>query len=246
MKKILLVLVLIFSNILFAENLTINFKNKDDLYTTQYGKNIEVFSINNKIYKINFYQDFSGFLEWRDGNKFFRKTISPTSKERDLDKYWLDMEMQIDIKTNPKIETFEVAGYDITKIDYRYAIYHIDGPMGHLGLDYTFEGCALVSKKLWEVANSVVDDPLFTQHHTIPRKVAFYDPLLKFYGNSQKIKYNLDIMRPYTKNAIAAAILTKNQCKNLNINNLSLEVSRDKIDKDFFNIKEKVIPWEAP
>lgn len=243
-KKLLAIFIVALPQLLLGEYLTINFKNNDDLYTTQFAKNTEAISINNEIYRINFYQDSFGAAYWRAGNEFFIKDTSISSRERDLDEYWLGMEMQIDIKTNPKIETFELNGYDITKIDYRYAIYHIDGPMGHLGLDYVFEGCALVSKKLWKIANSVVDDSLFTQHHTVPRKVAFNDPLLKFYGDSTKIKYNLDLMRPYTKNAIAVAILTKNQCKNFNKENLSLEVSRDKFDEKIFDLKGEYTEWK--
>ncbi len=229
-----------------AEDLTVDLKINGQTYSNYFSKGYHGYWRDDKPVRIRYFPfpdvDY-GMVVWNGGENYISKSIETPKYEDDLEKFWMDMEINIDIRSYGDFETFTVDGVDLTKVNYRYAISNPGWSMGKIGMLSGFDGCAIVSKGIGRQSIGIVGAELYEQYSDTPRKVAFINPMLKFYGaRGNSIKASLDRMRPYTNSTVALAVLPKSQC-GFSIEDVSISLSHQPLSKGMRVPKLQVVEY---
>ncbi|MBN1006473.1 hypothetical protein [Amphritea pacifica] len=229
-----------------AEDLTVNLKINGQTFSNYFSKGYHGYWRDDKPVRIRYFPfpDINyGMVVWNAGKNYISKSIETPKYENDLETFWMDMEINIDIRSYGDFETFTVDGIDLIKVSYQYAISNPGWSMNKIGMLPGFDGCAIVSKEIGIRSIDVVGAELYEKYSNTPRKVAFTNPMLKFYGaRGNSIKASLDRMRPYTNSTVALAVLPKSQC-GFSIEDVAISLSHQPLPNSTLMPALKVVEY---
>ncbi len=204
-----------------AEDLTVNLKINGQTFSNYFSKGYHGYWRDDKPVRIRYFPfpDINyGMVVWNAGKNYISKSIETPKYEDDLETFWMDMEINIDIRSYGGFETFTVDGIDLTKVNYQYAISNPGWSMNKIGMLPGFDGCAIVSKEIGIRSIDVVGAR----------------------GNS--IKTSLDRMRPYTNSTVALAVLPKSQC-GFSIEDVAISLSHQPLPNSTMMPALKVVEY---